>query len=150
MKSFLKAAAILVAVAGVAWLGGYLYWHIRLVGAIHTLEARTGPQGTDQDAYDALHDAGCRAIPYLVGSIQGSKNPNLQSLATALMKASLQGPISRGDREIAEKLSGWLINPDDSAAERQKKADEIQAWWREHGEPRHSRWRWWTGDCGGI
>jgi hypothetical protein len=150
MKGVLKAAAILVAAALVCWLGGYLYWHFRLIGAIHTLEARTGPVGTDQDAYDALHDAGCRALPYLVGSIQGSKNPHLQALATAIMKNSLQGPISRGEREISEMLGNWLISPDDSAAERQKKADEIQTWWRAYGEPRHSTWRWWTRDCGGI
>jgi hypothetical protein len=150
MKGVLKYAAAFAVVALVGWLGGYLYWHIRLIGAIHTLEARTGPAGTDQDAADVIHDAGCRALPYLIGAIQSTKNPSFFYFATSQLKESLHGPISRGDKELAERLAAWAVNAEESAAARQQRGDEIQAWWRQNGEPRHSTWRWWTGDCGGM
>jgi hypothetical protein len=150
MKGFLTATVIFIGVVLLGWLAGHLYWHVRIIGAIHTLEARTGPQGTDQDAADALQDAGCRALPYLVGAIQSTKNPSFFYFATAQLKESLRAPVLRGDKDLAEKLAGWAINVEETAAARQQRGDEIQAWWRQNGEPRHSGWRWWTGDCGGF
>jgi len=150
MKGALKAAAAIVVLGGAVWVGGYLYWHIRLLGAIRTLEARSGPQGGDSDASDVVRDAGCKALPYLIGAIAPGKNPFFLHVATDLLKQSLQGPLSRGDADLKEHLNDWMITGETSTADRQKKCDEIHAWWRDKGQARHSAAKWWKSDCGGI
>ncbi len=144
---YLAAAAI---VGVVVWGGGYVYWHVRLVGAIRTLETRSGPQGSDGDATDVVRDAGCKALPYLIGAIQPNKNPFFLAVASDLLKQSLEGPLSRGDADLNAHLSEWLMTTETRPEDRQKKCDDVHAWWREKGEPRHSGAKWWKHDCGGI
>src|SRR5579862_282038 len=150
MKSLFGALTALAIVAGLGWTGGYLYWHIRLVGALRTLETRSGPQGTDLDAVQIVQEAGCKALPYLIGAIQPGKNPFFLAEATKLLKLSLQGPVLRGDYELYERSTDWLITPETMVEERQKKCDDLHAWWREKGEARHSGATWWRHDCGGV
>lgn len=141
------AAALL---GGLAWGGGYLYWHIRLVGAIRTLETRSTPQGTDADAVEIVQDAGCKSLPYLISAMQPTKNPFFLFEASKLLKSSLQGPTSRGDVDVKDHLQDWLITPETRAEDRQKRCDDLHQWWKEKGEPRHSAAKWWKSDCGGI
>ncbi len=143
----LTAAAL---VGGLGWTGGCLYWHIRLVSAVRTLETRSGPQGTDPDASDVVRDAGCKALPYLIGAMEPGKNPFFLIEASKLLKRSLEGPLARGETDLADHLNDWLITPETRAEDRQKKCDDLHAWWRAKGEPRHSAARWWKADCGGI
>lgn len=150
MKRLLGAVVALGLIGGLGWVGGTLYWHIRLVGAMRTLETRSGPQGSDGDAVDVVRDAGCKALPYLVGAMQPSKNPYFLATASDLLKQSLQGPMTRGDVELNSSLQDWLIGPETRVEDRQKKCDALHAWWRERGEPRHSGATWWKRDCGGI
>ena len=150
MKKLFGMLTALAIFGALAWTGGYLYWHIRLVGAIRTLETRSGPQGSDGDATDVVRDAGCKALPYLIGAIQPNKNPFFLAVASDLLKASLQGPMSRGDVELNSHLSEWLITTETRTEDRQKKCDDLHAWWREKGESRHSGAKWWKHDCGGI
>ncbi|HZE96032.1 MAG TPA: hypothetical protein VE981_03300 [Planctomycetota bacterium] len=150
MKRVLGILATLGIFAVLGWAGGYGYWHIRLVSAVRTLETRSGVQGGDADAVDLLEDAGCRALPYLIPAMQPGKNPFFLAEASQLLKKDLKGPLMRGDLELDARLEGWLMTPDMSPAERQRKCDEIHAWWREKGEARHSGAKWWKSDCGGI
>jgi hypothetical protein len=150
MKNAFGALVAIVLLAGLAWGGGYLYWHIRLLGAMRTLETRSGPTGGDADAVEIVDDAGCKALPYLISAIQPGKNPFFLGVASDLLKKSLQGPLSRGDADLNAHLEEWLIKPDASASDRQKKCDELHKWWREKGEARHSGATWWKHDCGGI
>jgi hypothetical protein len=150
MKGAWKAVLAAAVLGGAVWAGGYLYWHIRLLGAIRTLETRSGPQGSDSDASDVVRDAGCKALPYLIGAIQPGKNPFFLRVATDLVKQSLRGPLSRGDAELKEHLDEWMITTETSTADRQKKCDELHAWWRDKGQARHSGAKWWKSDCGGI
>ena len=148
-----KAAGTLFAVgllAGLGWVGGYLYWHIRLLGALRTLETRSGPTGSDTDAADIMRDAGCKALPYLIPAIQPGKNPYFLAVASDLVKQSLKGPLMRGDVDLNTYLDGWTITTETRAEDRQKKCDELHAWWKTKGEPRHSGGKWWKSDCGGI
>ena len=150
MKSALKVALAALLLGGAVWVGGYLYWHIRLLGAIRTLETRSGPQGSDSDAAEVVRDAGCKALPYLIGAIEPAKNPFFLAVASDLLKQSLQGPLSRGDVDLKDHLQDWMITTETRPEERQKKCDALHAWWREKGEPRHSGAKWWKRDCGGM
>jgi|SRR5579859_2208141 len=150
MKRFIGTALALIILGGLGWAGGYLYWHIRLIGALRTLETRTGPQGSDADAVEIVRDTGCRGLPYLVGALQPNKNPYFLALASDLLRQGLQGPISRGNLEIERRLSEWRITAETRGEERQKKCDDLHFWWREEGESHHSGAKWWRTDCGGI
>jgi len=150
MKNAFGAVFAIALLAGLAWGGGYLYWHIRLIGAMRTLETRSGPQGSDGDAVEVVRDAGCKAVPYLVGAMQPTKNPYFLFEASKLLKTSLQGPMSRGDNDVNAHLQDWLITPETRTEERQKRCDDLRKWWLEKGEPRHSGGKWWKSDCGGI
>jgi hypothetical protein len=43
-----------------------------------------------------------------------------------------------------------MITTETSASDRQRKCDELHAWWRDKGQARHSGAAWWEHDCGGI
>jgi hypothetical protein len=150
MKGALKAGAAILFLGGAVWVGGYLYWHIRLLGAIRALETRSGPQGSDSDAAEVVRDAGCKALPYLIGAIQPARNPFFLVVASDLLKQSLQGPMSRGDVDLNAHLADWMITTETSTSDRQRKCDELHAWWRDKGQSRHSGAAWWKQDCGGI
>ena len=150
MKGALKTAAAALLLGGAVWVGGYLYWHIRLLGAIRTLETRSGPQGSDTDAAEVVRDAGCKALPYLIGAIEPAQNPYFLVVASDLLKHCLQGPLSRGDVDLKDHLQDWMITTETSAGDRQKKCDELRAWWRDKGQSRHSGAAGWKSDGGGI
>lgn len=150
MKNVLGAAAAIGVLLGVAWVGGYTYWHVRLLGAIRTLETRTSPQGSDADAVEIVEDAGCKSLPYLISAIQPGKNPYFLAVASDLLKKALAAPMARGDLDLNTHLADWALTPDTRPDDRQKKCDALHAWWREKGESRHSGAKWWKRDCGGI
>jgi hypothetical protein len=150
MKNAFGTVVAILILGLLAWGGGYLYWHIRLIGAMRTLETRSGPQGTDSDAVEIVQDAGCRALPYLIGAMQPGKNPFFLAEASKLLKLSLQGPMLRGDVDLNEHLGDWLITPETRPEDRQKKCDELHQWWHEKGDARHSGGKWWKRDCGGV
>lgn len=150
MKNAFGTVVAILIVAGLGWGGGYLYWHIRLLGAIRTLETRSGPQGGDADAVEIVQDAGCKALPYLISAMQPTKNPFFLFEASKLLKLSLQGPIQRAQSDVADHYQEWMITPETRAEDRQKRCDDLHQWWREKGEARHSGATWWKRDCGGI
>ncbi|MBV8881391.1 MAG: hypothetical protein JO332_15605 [Planctomycetaceae bacterium] len=150
MKRTFGAFFAVALVVGIAWMGGYSYWHFRLLGALRTLETQSGPTGTDGDAAEIVREAGCKAVPYLVGSIRPSMNPYFLVVASDLLQHCLQGPLQRGDVDLNTQLRDWIITTETRPEERQKKCDALHAWWREKGEPRHSGAKWWKRDCGGI
>jgi len=142
--------ALAALLLGAVWVGGYLYWHIRLLGAIRTLETRSGPQGSDSEATEVVRGAGCKAPPYLIGAIEPAKNPFFLAVASDLLKRNPQGPPSPGDVDRGDHLQDWVIPARTSAADRQKKCDELHAWCLDKGPSRHSGAAWWKQDCGGI
>lgn len=150
MKNALGTLGAVLLFAVLAWTGGYVYWHIRLLGALRTLETRSGPSGSDGDAADIVRDAGCKALPYLIPAIQPGKNPFFLAVASGLLKETLQGPLSRGDVDLNTHLQEWMITTETKPEERQKKCDDLHAWWKQKGEPRHSGFKWWKTDCGGV
>ncbi len=150
MKNVVGTIIAIALLGLLAWGGGYLYWHIRLLGAMRTLETRSGPQGTDGDAAEIVQDAGCKALPYLIPAMQPTKNPFFLIEASKLLKECLQGPIQRAQSDVTDHYQEWLITPETRAEDRQKRCDDLHQWWRDKGEARHSGAKWWKHDCGGI
>jgi hypothetical protein len=149
MKRLFGTLTALAFVGVLAWTGGYLYWHIRLVGAIRTLEMRSGPQGSDADAVDIIRDAGCKSVPYLIGAMQPAKNPYFLVLASSLLAEQLELRRER-DKDIWNHLQEWRITPETSVDGRRTNCDALHAWWRDKGAAQHSGVAWWKRDCGGI
>lgn len=145
--SYLAAAAIL---AGVLWTATYFFWHVRIVGAVATLESKAGTPAAD-DAADVIESAGCRALPYLVAALEPRKNPYFQVLVSKRLVASIESLAARGalpDPALVERAREWVIHPEDTAPQLQPKVDAIHDYWRAHGELHHKAWRVWTSTCG--
>src|SRR5436189_2617193 len=84
MKPVLKLVAGGAALAAVVWVGLYLYWHVRISGALSTLKSQNPPNILDKsvdplkgEAYDTLAGAGCRSLPALAGALNSGNNPEL-------------------------------------------------------------------------
>lgn len=144
--SYLVAAAIL---AGVAWTGMYFFWHIRIVGAVRTLESKAGTPAAE-DAADVIESAGCRALPYLLAALEPRKNQHFQILVSKALVSSIGFLGSRGalpDPAIVERAREWVILPEDTAPQLQTKCDALVGYWREHGQLHHKSFRVWTSTC---
>jgi hypothetical protein len=145
--SYLVAAVVL---AGVAWTGMYFFWHIRIVGAVRTLESKAGTPAAD-DAADVIDSAGCRALPYLLGALDHRKNPYFLIIVSKALVSSIEKLASNGvlpDPAVAEKAREWIILQEDAAPQLQSKCDALLNYWRDHGELHHKSWRVWTSSCG--
>ena len=102
-----------------------------------------------QGALDVLDDAGCRAIPYLVGALDPGKYTTFLTLATTHLAAAATAsddPIIRLQREY-EQRQEWRIEKQDPPAERQRKCDLLRAWWAKDGGRYHQAWRVWSSSC---
>lgn len=149
MKDLAKYAAVAAAAFALYWVGAWLYWHFNLIGAIDSMERdiRTTPIPEhsrayffqDRSGYDAVKDAGCRALPYLVGSLS---NKRTMAYLTAASDLILQG--------LGRKLEedGHLgITLEDTPESRDQKIKDLQLMWRVDGKRYHQGWRVWTGEC---
>ena len=148
MRTALKIAIVVVTLAAVAWSATFLYWHVRIARAIRTMQQE--PITPDlQGALDVLDDAGCRAIPYLVGALDPGKYTTFLTLATTHLAAAATAsddPIIRLQREY-EQRQEWRIEKQDPPAERQRKCDLLRAWWAKDGGRYHQAWRVWSSSC---
>ena len=148
------AAGILVLI----WGSGILYWHLRLRSAMRTFE-ETIPwtrNGTDhrernEKAIKILIEAGCRSLPYMVDSLEDSKDPSFLSLMSfAISFGSMFPGVSWMDidsPELNRRMEAWHFMPQAPAVERRLKCERIRRWWEEHGAEHHQIWRFWTNDC---
>lgn len=140
MKGILKIVAGLAAVAVLAWIGLYVTWHIKIIGALRTMETQAAPvistTAPPSEAEAVIIDAGCRALPYLVGVLDPTKNPYFLHRVTYYIGQA--GPAS---------CQVWIIRPEDPASDRTKKCDSLRDWWRDHGSEYHQTWRIWRQSC---
>jgi len=157
MKTLLKLVAAAAILAAVAWTASYLYWHVKILGAIRTLETQSVPivTGSGQEilaggeAYDTLASAGCRSLPHLIAAMNSPKNPEVMSdafhriFAVSLPTPSTDPDVSAAMRLLAENR----LSPGETAAKRQEKIDRIRAWWRASGDKFHQSWRVWSSKC---
>jgi hypothetical protein len=149
MKSIMGYVAAAAVLAVVAWIGTYFFWHIRLVGAVRTLESKAGTPAAD-DAADVVESAGCRALPYLVGALDGAKNQIFQIYATGVIVKSIEEVGGRNAAFNPSELSqarGWKVVPEDNPVDIKAKDDAIRAYWKNYEALHHQWWRVWSSRC---
>lgn len=161
MKPFHKAilgAAVVLVIAVLVWGGGILYWHFQIRSALRTFEATFHAQednGVDlprnQEAMEFLFLAGCRSLPYMVESLDNSRDPLYQSIASFMITRMAYTPgafFAEGSTPALERASQeWSFRPDAPLDERRLKCARIRDWWRDHGSEFHQVWRFWTSAC---
>lgn len=149
MKSIVGYVVAAVVLAAAAWIGTYLFWHIRLVGAVRTLESKAGTPAAE-DAADVVESAGCRALPYLVGALDGAKNQIFQIYATGVIVQSIEEVNARNPSlnptEICQ-ARGWKVVPEDNPVDIKTKGDAIRVYWKTYEPLHHKWWRVWSPKC---
>ncbi len=159
MKSSAKiliALGLLLFLPALAWTATFLYWDMRIRGAIreftdHNRWGPLHPHEVDQVlAGGVLERAGCRSYPYLVSGLQ---TPEQQVALTTALSYLLSGRIPRG-QNAGEELNVAIgtmrqarIRPGDSPEERRRKALLVRDWWMTRGREQHQWWRVWSSNC---
>jgi hypothetical protein len=149
MKSIVGYVAAAAVLAVAAWIGTYLFWHIRLVSAVRTLESKAGTTAAE-DAADVVDSAGCRALPYLVGALDGAKNQIFVIYATGVIVRSIEEVHARNamlDATAIGQARGWKVVPEDNPMDMKIKSDSIRAYWKEYEPVHHKWWRVWSSTC---
>ncbi|HXX94477.1 MAG TPA: hypothetical protein VEN81_12650 [Planctomycetota bacterium] len=142
--------------AGFLWVCLFLYWHFKILGAITTLMNQTTPPkpGSAQNKVNyaapdepigEIEDAGCRALPYLVKSLDAEKNPAYLLLAYDLLRNMTAPPNPQSTAH--PQCPDVRLSYEDGPPERKDKIEEIRSWWTLHGKEFHQGWRIWAPRC---
>jgi len=152
-----KTAALCLGTAIVAaalgWLGTTVYWHLRIQGAIRTLDRRATP-GETALADDVLVSAGCRSLPCLIDAIDPVREqPWLwKRIYDTASLASSTGPMDTiGDERTIpslDLLQSLCDNPGNTPARRREQSARMHAWWKSDGFLFHHWWNVWSSRCG--
>ena len=155
-RFLLAVLAALLALVVTVWAGALLYWHVRITSAIRLIETKHprpgGGMGLSSDhshATQVLHDAGCRALPYLVRRIDPSRHPEfLEELAghVSVRVRDDDERIPAAPDPVESLLHDFPIRPEEAPARRER-CDRIQKWWSDEGGRHHRWWRVWTDEC---
>jgi hypothetical protein len=160
MKTLAKVlgGALLLGLA--AWTGAYLYWHIKILGIVRSLETHAPVVGSTtvsteyRETVDQLTDSGCRSLSYLAGSLGSSKAPWETSKFFFRICCMSFESGHKGEEHsyipASQLQEECMIDPADSAAVRKQKIDRIRAWWTEAGPDLHQWWRVWSPNCRGA
>lgn len=136
MRTAVKLAILIAALAGVAWSSVFVYWDFKIRRAIRDLEfASSLPER------EVLRTAGCRALPYLVAALGPDRRLTLLADAQRYILDNVQDP--RDSRFLKDRE----IEVTDTIEERARKCREIQEWWRTAQPAYHQRWRVWSPRC---
>lgn len=149
MKDLAKLAGIAGAAFALYWVGAWLFWHFTIVGALDSLdrdivvtpvpEHSRAYNFTDRSSYEKLKDAGCRALPYLIGNLSNKKTVAFQTVVSDLFLQTTGHDLQEhGDKGITLE---------DTPERRDEKIKSLQLWWRVEGKRYHQGWRIWTGEC---
>ena len=157
MKAVARYLAAALVLAILVWVGAYLYWHVKILGTIRSLEIHAPAGSTSfvppeyHETVDLLTDSGCRALPYLVSNLGASKAP--WEASKYFFRILCNSQESGGKRDepsyisAAKLQSECLIDPGDAGPVRQYKIDRIRSWWAEAGPDYHQWWRVWSSNC---
>ena len=148
MKTAAKVLAGTVIVAALLWTTTFLYWHVRILGAIRTMQTQTTSEA-QRAAEDVLNEAGCRSLPYLFEALNPNQSPDFLMGATihiGFIVAAPGEPILYNPK-VAAWLNQWEITRDDPPDVRRRKCEGLRAWWKENGARTHQVWRIWSKEC---
>src|SRR6185503_7980597 len=133
MRTALKLAIPLTALAAVAWSGTFVAWNFRISRAI-----RNNERGV-------LRAAGCRALPSLIASLMPDRRLTFLADVHRLIVDKVAG--SGGASRDLEFLKEHEIEATDTIDVRTRKCREIQEWWRKNHDFYHQEWRVWSSRC---
>jgi hypothetical protein len=156
MKKLWNVVVAALVLALVVWVGLYLYWHVKITGALSTLKTQYPPTLIDRavdplkgEAFETLSGAGCRSLPALVGALDSGNNPEL--LYDAFFRIfSAQLPPPDSDPDAKAKLQFLEDNRvflSDSSERRREKVARVQSWWKDQASQYHQDWRLWSSKC---
>jgi hypothetical protein len=157
MKTLARYLAGALVLGVLIWVGAYLYWHVKIIGLLRSIETHAPAVGSAfvpseyHESVDLLTESGCRSLSYLVGSLGSSKAP--WEMSKYFFRILCNSQESGGRAESASYIpaarlqSECLIDPSDAPPIRQHKIDRIRAWWAEAGPDYHQWWRLWSSNC---
>ena len=139
----------------VVWVGLYLYWHVKISGAMSTLKTQHPPTLIDKtadplkgEAFDTLSGAGCRSLHALVGALDSGNNPELMYDAFfRIFSAQLPTPADADAKAQLQFLEDNRVFLSDNGERRREKVSRVQAWWKENAPRYHQDWRLWSSRC---
>jgi len=141
------------------WGASLLYWHWRLRAAVREWEWSFSAELNFHDLValrakpDVLHEAGCRALPYLVESLNTSANAKLQrnAMVRILDTLSKSRRSDADSRWILEEWREWASRDTrDASFNKGARIAEFNRWWMENGPRYHQWWRTWSAWCAGA
>jgi hypothetical protein len=150
MKNLLKIAAFLAALALMGWVGLYLHWHFRIVGAVQTLAKQppiiVGDAGfsSSGEANEILLSGGCRSLSYLVGALEHANNSQLLcDMYLKILTMSLPADLKAQVPTLEENR----ITLADNAEMKRRKAEALRTWWQANESRIHQGWKVWSSKC---
>lgn len=154
-KILILALALALGLPLVGWVGTSLYWHVRITGALQTLEAcvpdAAGETRPSQEAQDTLMSAGCRSLPYLVGALESSRSDTCietVEFQIAWHVAPLGSPNRDADYDdIVKFFNDHPFAATDSPDVRRRNHECLRTWWTQTGVKHHQGWRIWSSQC---
>ena len=160
MKTFAKIFAGMLLLGLAAWTGSYLYWHVKILGIVRSLETHAPVVGSTQvsseylETVEQLNGAGCRALGYLVGSLASSKAPwETSKFFFRICCTSHESGSKNEERSYipaSQLQEECMIDPADAPPVRKQKIERIRAWWGQAGPDFHQWWRVWSSNCRGA
>jgi hypothetical protein len=160
VKTAFKVAGGVLILAALAWTGAYLYWHVRILGIVRSLETHAPVVGSTSvtpeylDTVEQLNDAGCRSLAYLASSLGTSKAPwETSKFFFRICCLSHESGTKREEPSYipaSQLQEECMIDPADAAKVRQAKIARIREWWAQAGPDFHQWWRVWSSNCRGA
>lgn len=156
MKTGAKVLAGTAALALLTWTGTYLYWHVRILSAIRTLETQIAPSrdpaqivDPNSDPCQVLSDAGCRSLPYLVAALDtpNAGNAMWNFFYWRFSQALPEGTLDAELKSKTDVVYDAAPKTEATAQERANNSARVRAWWREEGRLLHQPWRVWSSKC---
>jgi hypothetical protein len=143
----MKKLLILPVLAVAVWTGIALYWQVRIGRATRVFETtelfhfKTCSYDTPpyERASHELLDAGVRALPALMRSLDPQKRPAYLTEASVLIRKI----VTRTGVLSWSETKDWMIEFDDSPAERARKCRLLQDWWLENAGRIGHWWQPW-------
>jgi len=151
MKGIFKGLGLTLAAVAViavfAWFCLFVYWDVRIRGAIRTVDRAKPTDLAELDrAFRTLDEAGCRRLPYLIPP----RDPSLKE-GWRLMDLNhyfySKAHVDPEAKRLGGFLDGFGFEAGDSLEERRRKGDGVRAWWRESGSEYHHWWNLWSTHC---
>jgi len=159
-KVLLVTMSLLIGLPALSWTGTFLYWHVKIRSSIRAWEKAAAMRSTPNtsrtgripsESASTLLDAGCRALPYLVKTLDESTDPEFQEAVIRGIIELLMFPASPNDvgipDAIRERNVHWQFIAEGPELERKEKLADFRTWWESNGGLHHQWWRVWSSNC---